>query len=63
MHRGEQFVLAHIDLAERDAKLDLQVMRVMCYFNDSLEELQVDEDEDDRWEERGELSWAGVRSK
>ena len=52
-----------IDLAERDAKLDLQVMRVMCYFNDSLEELQVDEDEDDRWEERGELSWAGVRNK
>ncbi len=52
-----------IALAERDAKLDLQSMRVMAYFNDSLEELQVDEDEEDQWDERGDLTWVGVRSK
>lgn len=52
-----------IDLAERDAKLDLQTMRVMTYFNDSLEEVQVDEDEEDSWDERGDVSWAGVRNK
>ena len=52
-----------IALAERDAKIDLQTMKVMTYFNDSLEDVQVDEDEDDRWEERGEVSWAGVRNK
>ena len=52
-----------IALAEREPKLDLQVMRVMSYFNDSLEELQVDDDEQDSWEERGELKWAGVRNK
>lgn len=52
-----------IALAERDASLDLQAMRVMTYFNDSLEEVQVDDDEDDRWVERGDVAWIGVRNK
>lgn len=52
-----------IALAERDANLDVQPMRAVAYLNETLNTVQVDDDESDSWAERGEVSWAGVRNK
>jgi YidC/Oxa1 family membrane protein insertase len=61
-------VFAHwkggIALTERDPQLDLMVMKTMAYLNDSMIDLQVDEDDEPESQtERGDVRWAGVRSK
>ena len=48
--------------AERDWQVDLDVLRVMAYLNESLEEISAEEEEFE-WAERGALKWAGVRNK
>lgn len=56
--------LGGIGLAERDAELDLTVMQSMAYINDSLFDLQVDEDDEETSQtERGTVRWAGLRNK
>ena len=55
-HRG-------IALAEGEADLDLRSMKALAYINESLYEVQVDEDEEDSKSERGRVQWAGVRNK
>ncbi|MBM2812549.1 MAG: Membrane protein insertase YidC [Chloroflexi bacterium] len=52
-----------IALAERDAELDVQPMRALAYWNETLKTVQVDDDESDSWTERGDVRWAGVRNK
>lgn len=52
-----------IALAERDAELDVQPMRALAYLNETLNTVQVDDDESDSWAERGDVRWAGVRNK
>ena len=52
-----------IGLAEREPDLDLQSMKALAYINDSLYDVQVDEDEDDSLTERGRVGWVGVRNK
>ncbi len=52
-----------IALAERDPDLDLQRMKALAYINESLYDVQVDEDEEDSDSERGSVGWVGVRSK
>ena len=52
-----------IALAERDPELDLQRMKALAYINESLYDVQVDEDEKDSDSERGSVGWVGVRSK
>ena len=52
-----------IALAEREPDLDLQRMKALAYINDSLYDVQVDEDEEDSATERGSVGWVGVRSK
>lgn len=52
-----------IALAERKADIDLRSMKAAAYVNESLYEVQVDEDEEDSASERGNVHWAGVRNK
>ncbi|MEE2658532.1 MAG: membrane protein insertase YidC [Candidatus Latescibacterota bacterium] len=52
-----------IALAERDREVDLQAMKVMTYLNESTEDLQLDGEESERFEERGDVSWAAIRNK
>ena len=51
-----------IRLAERNHRVDFEAVRVMAYVNESLEEYRG-EDEPQQWETKGNLKWAGVRSK
>ena len=51
-----------IRLAERNWKVDFDAVRVMAYVNESLEEYRG-EDEPQQWDTKGNLKWAGVRSK
>lgn len=56
--------LGSVPLTERDAELDVPVMKSMAYLNDSLIELLVDEDDEEVTQtERGSVRWAGVRNK
>ncbi len=56
--------LGGIALAERDAAQDLTVMKALAYLNDSVIDLQVDEDDEaESQDERGDVRWAGLRSK
>ncbi|MFC1526299.1 membrane protein insertase YidC [Candidatus Latescibacterota bacterium] len=50
-----------IDVAERDTDLDPQAMRAMYYINESLEEIEGDEEEG--LSDKGLVRWAGVRNK
>ena len=52
-----------IALAERKPDIDLRSMKAAAYINESLYEVQVDEDEEDSETERGSVQWAGVRNK
>ena len=52
-----------IALSERKADIDLRSMKAAAYINESLYEVQVDEDEEDSESERGNVQWAGVRNK
>ena len=52
-----------IALAERKPDVDLRSMKAAAYINESLWEVQVDEDEEDSETERGSVQWAGVRNK
>ena len=53
-----------IALAERDPDLDLIAMKSAAYLNESLWDVQVDEDDElESVEERGDVRWVGVRSK
>ena len=52
-----------IALAERRPDVDLRSMKAAAYINESLWEMQVDEDEEDSDTERGSVQWAGVRNK
>ena len=52
-----------IALAERKPDVDLRSMKAAAYINESLWEVQVDEDEEDSETERGTVQWAGVRNK
>ena len=51
-----------IKLSERNWKVDFDAVRVMAYINESLEEYRG-EDELQQWDTKGNLKWAGVRSK
>jgi len=62
-------IIAYIDwrggiaVAERDADTDVQAMKAMAYLNEAVEEIAGDDDEVERFSERGQLWWAGVRSR
>ena len=50
-----------IERAEREASVDLQVMRAVAYANESVNELRADEDESQYWPEEGVEAWSGGR--
>lgn len=53
-----------IELAERDADLDLTAMKAMAYLNESKSDITVDEDDDlESLDDRGDVRWVGVRNK
>jgi YidC/Oxa1 family membrane protein insertase len=53
-----------VAVTEGLAQMDLREARVMALFNDSVNKVQVDgDDEAEVWEEKGVVRWAGARSK
>lgn len=53
-----------VAVTEEDASTDLREARTITLFNESVEKLQVDgDDEAERWSEKGDVRWVGARSK
>ena len=52
-----------IEIAERVPSVDLMAMQAMAFLNESLYEVQADEDGPEIWSDKGSLRWLGVRSK
>lgn len=53
-----------ISFTEKEPEIDLREARVFAYFNEELTKIQVDgDDEEESWDDKGLLKWAGVRSK
>lgn len=52
-----------IAVAERDIDTDVQAMKAIAYLNEAVEEVAGDDDELERFQERGQLWWAGVRNR
>ena len=53
-----------IAFTEKEPQIDLTEARVFAYFNEELTKIQVDgNDEEESWDDKGQLQWAGVRNK
>ena len=62
-------VVAYLDwqggvaVAERDAGTDIQAMKAIAYLNEAVEEVDGADEETERFRDRGQLWWAGVRNR